>query len=172
MAKCAECGYLTMRNRETRELVDAEDSYRTTGRGPLGGVEGGRLVGIYDDVPICFVRAANLREEFSSAHGTGANPVEVVICRERPCKSATPRIQGFTPKEHKQMISDAELERLRTDEARKNHRWNLANFIAIVVLVPLVNFLLWFWQQRLTSQPQTSPPAAPVSSASNPAKAP
>lgn len=70
--KCANCGFLALRNQATRQLAEAEDSFRSTGQIPAAGSQHGIIIGVYEKAPLCFALAANLREEFAAAHGAGA----------------------------------------------------------------------------------------------------
>ena len=56
--KCADCGFLAVRHRETRQLLDAEDKLRWAGEMPTPLDSRGY---IYDEWPVCFVRAIDFR---------------------------------------------------------------------------------------------------------------
>jgi hypothetical protein len=132
--KCADCRFLAVRKCETREIVDAEDLLRQKGELPI---VPGRNYYPYEDNPICFVRAFDLRDEI------GVSPnVRLrldVVQRERDCGKFTDWQQGFSPKEHLEMLIEEatrrreerrdELQRewqgKETDKADRRHGENL-----------------------------------------------
>lgn len=96
---CKECGYLGIRNNETRELVEVDEAYREHGRNPPGG----KLPQLYHGAPVCTVMAHDLSQE--TKHAEGRDVVEMLKqprdCGDRGKSTAWQR--GFTPKEHVQM---------------------------------------------------------------------
>jgi len=130
MAKCSECGFLTLRNRATGELVESDKDYRA--------------VGIISDWlgeshlhnwPLCFVQAWDLSEENEAQaqkqfvdHGADWEPYVVeILNRERECPKNSSAIgytrwqQGFTPKEHREML-DRHWMREREERRDKEQR--------------------------------------------------
>ncbi len=113
MVKCVDCGFLTLRDRATGLLVEVDDDYRVSGRVPP-------LVAYhaYHNYPICFTMAHNLMPEIEQAaqqQGEDGSDdwgkyVLGVITRERDCVATgktlgfTEYQQGFTPKEHREML--------------------------------------------------------------------
>ncbi len=94
--QCASCGFLALRKCKTREITEAEMDFRRGGGIPSHGNE---LV--YDDYPLCFVQAVDLRHEIEQVDTPGGR--KQVVLASRNCDSFTPWIQGFTPKEHADM---------------------------------------------------------------------
>lgn len=132
MVRCADCGYLAQRRTEDRMLLDAEDNYRRT-----AGVPSLKHAPelLYEEIPICFVRAINFREAISDGYDRyDSTRALTVIKSPRECGFFTKWHQGFTPKEHyemmleeKRLLRQKELEesdrRWRCDEAEKDHVW-------------------------------------------------
>jgi len=54
MVKCAECGFLAARNITTRELEEAEDTFREKGIPPNIIDDDGRLRPKHEQLPLCF----------------------------------------------------------------------------------------------------------------------
>ena len=114
--KCADCGFLAVRHRDTRELTDAEEPLRTTGEIPADhrGL-------IYVEWPICFIRRIDFRKELNDNSGTPHR--KRVLNEERECDNGfTPWQQGLTPKEHQEMIQQKMLldwQREQADEQRR-----------------------------------------------------
>jgi hypothetical protein len=133
MAKCSECGFLALRNTETRELDEAEEAFRRDGKV----IEVTRAYAskvwdkssflheqvlshnIHEELPLCFAGEVDLRQGFKvldtkykSINTPRVNEatVQEIVVKERECKAFTKWQQGFTPKEHKEMI-DKEQER-------------------------------------------------------------
>jgi hypothetical protein len=96
MVKCPDCGYLAVRNYETRQPLDAEELFRERGFIPAPGRASIDL--IYDEFPSCFARAFDLRIERGGTQPSHDKRGEVVN-KPRECPKFTPWVQGFTPKE-------------------------------------------------------------------------
>mgnify|MGYP001618254105 CR=1 FL=1 len=144
MVKCAACGFLTLRNDYTGELDEVDSTFRQSGDPPARRRPDppGRLEqstdAIFDKpyllMPICFVRAWNLFEEFN----LGPNPgyatlapdlVWKVITKPRPCANSESKLgfvkweQGFTPKEHREMLDRERLLKLQFDREDADRLW-------------------------------------------------
>jgi hypothetical protein len=146
MAKCSECGYLALRNRETRELDEAETAFRRDGklieitRAYASKVwDKGTMLheqvlshSIHEELPLCFARNVDLRQGFKepdpehdsiNTQRVDEATVKGIVVKERECKTFTKWQQGFTPKEHREMI-DQERER----------RWHFIELIVFVII--------------------------------------
>lgn len=141
-----------MRNANTRLLVEAETMYRETLviPTPPGGIR-------FDAVPICYCQVLDFKKKTG---GTLAQPILAELAQPRECDSYTPWIQGFDPKEHRELL-DRKFERQwqeqrieqdlvwREQQARedkewreaqeqlsaKRHRWELIIMGGVVTLV-------------------------------------
>jgi hypothetical protein len=103
MVRCADCGFLAVKHPKNRTLCEVELNLREQGKEWPKTPDG--LNSLYDTIPICFVRAAKLAEEM---HGTGGASFYHVIRRERDCIAFTFWQQGFSPREHKEMLDSKE----------------------------------------------------------------
>jgi flagellar motility protein MotE (MotC chaperone) len=122
--KCAECGFLSMRGEKTLEEVELR--FRSG-------------VGSPDLEPLCFVLAFNLGDELRNAKNalppsnsptTGARTEKSmkddrdanlgVITKDRPCLSFVKWVQGFSPKEHKEMVFHIELQKMQQEQREKD----------------------------------------------------
>lgn len=121
--KCANCGFLAMRNIASRALLDAEQATRIDGS--LTGM-GNNF--IYEEYPVCFVLALDFIKEIGPSPGRDSR--HPVIQQDRDCKKFTKWHQGFTPKEHKEMI-DSERQKTREDDRDQANRDFLANQAAL-----------------------------------------
>lgn len=126
--RCVDCGYLSLRRYDERNLVDADDEYRRTAGIPA--LPGAKYQ-LYEDYPICFVRAFNLREEIGKPHER--TKALAVIEEQRDCLASTEWQQGFTPKEHLEMVQKnallechAKIERDRDEQLREWRKEDVA----------------------------------------------
>ncbi len=101
VVKCVDCGFLAVRHRESRELCSAELDYREHGRIPNLQPSSGTGYQMYEEAPLCFQRIVAFRtSECSSPEARVA-----VLQEERgDCEGFTVWQQGFTPKEHREML--------------------------------------------------------------------
>lgn len=154
MVKCAECGFLTLRDKANGFLVEVDEDYRVSGKVP-------NIVAdeYYHNWPICFTMAWNLFPEVEQAaqqqHQENSNDwgkyVLGVITRDRICPPESHRLgfaeyqQGFTPKEHRGMLDrqwlldreerqDKEIrewQRSQEDKSDKRHKEQLGTLKGI-----------------------------------------
>lgn len=108
--KCIDCGNVCLRNVATRELVEVESDIRQTGDIPPT---------TYINVLICFVRAFQLHDELQQEQGVFKNKFLNVINKNRKCPKFIAWQQGFTPKEHQEMIYTEEM---RKQDAAERER--------------------------------------------------
>jgi hypothetical protein len=139
--KCAECGFLAIRNLETRELVEVEADFRKFGH-PIGvmraypatQIDGTSFYEqdkyfsyIHDEIPICFKRiydfmfwVAKYKDEKKIATDQG---VCAILDEERVCSEFTQWKQGFTPKEHQEMIDRQERLKWQAEREDADRKW-------------------------------------------------
>ncbi len=123
-SKCGECGFLTMRDRRTRQLAEVELELRRTGEMPKltsahdqYGLETA-YESVYESNLICLRHAYDLHQEYIDGEGNYVERFKNVLTRERECEHFTKWHQGFTPQDHAQMIRD--IEAARAQLAREN----------------------------------------------------
>ena len=182
MAKCAECGFLTLRDEATGLLVEVIDDYRVSGRVP--DIAAYRR---YHNYPICFAMAWDLIpevEEAAQSQVTEQNNdwgeyVLEVITKDRDCVTTDKTLgytkyqQGFTPKEHMEMLDrqwlldfqsrreqadrewreeqrhlDLEWREEQEKKASKRHRWDLIVFGLIVTSILSVTTIIAAYIER------------------------
>ena len=124
--RCADCGFITLRNRNTGQLDEVDSDFRETGNPPhlKMPVVGGAAMKFalvdmtpYRHQPVCFARAVNLGAErpgtpevLASHPDWSSESMLEVLTKPRPdCAGSaftsafTKWQQGFTPKEHREM---------------------------------------------------------------------
>jgi len=119
MVRCADCGFLCVRRHSDRQLCEVEADIRKTWHIPI---EDKRR--IYRDLPLCFVRKADLQ-----AGGDADKPATVlrIIQAERECDGFTPWHQGYSPREHKDMLDAKAMQAWMVEQRNSDRWWNLCN---------------------------------------------
>ena len=107
MPRCADCGFLAVRDTDTREFSEVELGMLKEWEIPRSTLR--PAFKRFEDVPVCFVLAARLT----------VGVVLEVIRTERKCSRFTPREHGFTPKDHREMELSRDL--LRTQQEQRDH---------------------------------------------------
>lgn len=136
MAKCSECGYLAIWDSTNTTFYEAEKYFRENGR------RQNRVFSLNNCMPACFIQKDNLEKEWYQdlSLSTISEPKDriVAICeKSRNCDGYTPWLQGFHPKEHKQMLLNDEMVKAQQRHAEaslKTAVWT-ARWTAIAVLV-------------------------------------
>jgi len=130
MVKCSECGFLAVRRKDTIELEEVEFESR----------QSGDMRPRYHYVPICFTLVANFGEEVEKLekspeyatrcdeHGDAIWPqwydlVGGALVKERECPSFTRWHQGFTPKEHQEMLDRQWLLDFQAKREQEDRDW-------------------------------------------------
>lgn len=116
MAKCKDCGFLAIWRYVPEQFSEASEYFRTNGNMETDTSDSG-----HQYQPKCFSQRAPLQDEIFAIrrHGhTNRESVLNVLNCDRPCKYAIPWRQGFTPKEHQEMMDQEELYR-----DRQRHEW-------------------------------------------------
>jgi hypothetical protein len=182
--KCADCGYLAVRTHESRTLVEADLELRKCGTSPK--MSANPTQDYYDPLPLCFVMEQDLVDEFRRALGqtqqaSNATRMEnskrewrtvfSVIEAPRTCPQWIKWCQGFTPREHKEMI-DAQKQqewnekRLEADRQRAERREDATKKadrkfqVVMVLLSAAFTVLGWFIGSRKNAVEVKIPPPA------------
>lgn len=121
-------------------------------------------------MPFCFARQFDFRERYgwgAGSLGVGEAEIYPAIVEERDCDAFTPWQQGFSPREHREML-DRDRMIQRDDEMRKaiweredqrdtkveerhkeemdtlraQHRWQLAIFGGAVIVATLIGAMI------------------------------
>ena len=145
--KCAGCGFLAVRNLHTRELVEVEEDLRQKWRlVPANiNVPGGGEILVYSDFPMCFRRVVDLKAEAQSH-----DQIKAAITQDRTATCAgyfTKWEQGFTPKEHQEVINAKELRALEAT-ARKSTDLRLAFLAGTFTILGAIISLVGVWLLR------------------------
>ena len=154
--KCRECGFVSARDWDTRQFTEMDDKKRSTGK--IGTMYAG-----FEPMQVCFINSFNIREEVEilrkAAHdepkqnsiGEMIYPdlsihVNAVLNTERVCKPFRKWQQGFTPKEHKEIVNK-EHER----------KWRLFE-VGLIVLGNIIAGCLGAYLVWLVSNQSIKPP--------------
>jgi len=126
--RCAECGFLATRNRETSNLDAMEQNYRNTGKSS-------QKVGFsppYDihEAPVCLMQVCDLWSEIGKSD---AKNILSVIRKDRPCEAFRKWQQGFTPKEHREMMDRERFEERLREDKKSDRRWRIIELFCLLV---------------------------------------
>jgi len=114
MVKCADCGFLSLRNRVSWDLVPAHMQFRENG------LVGASLEQTISPFPICFAMKLKFQQVIESIEPEKPFRPEKtmsVIHEERHCFQFVKWEVGYTPKEHDELIRRAESEKRRDEQA-------------------------------------------------------
>ncbi len=142
MVKCVDCGFLALRNSRSRDLDEAEELYRRTGDVT---VDGDYLR--HERVPICFARAWDLRDEFRNhvaeqyeeeqrerwLRTPQPEHILALIKEERQCSGFAACQQGFTSKEHRDMLDRQEQRDWQERQRRDDKKWRIAELVLLII---------------------------------------
>ena len=113
MGKCADCGFLALRRNSDHVLIEAEVRVRENGF--IGQQDR------YDPTPVCFAQAYHLHEEMKGAQGKAT--LLAVVGRERECNEFTPWVQGYSPKDHRDMLNQQVFLNWQKEQRREDQKW-------------------------------------------------
>jgi hypothetical protein len=121
---CDGCGFLAVRHYSERHLSETEGDIRKYGKFP-GDPKNPDAV--YIPMALCFVLAYDLPEEIVPTEESDQIAFLRIIRKQRTCGEFTKWRQGFSPKEHREMIDRQwEQERQeRRDESTKKFQERL-----------------------------------------------
>jgi hypothetical protein len=133
MRKCANCGYLSVRNKADYSLGEATIDFREKGKVPIAYDDKGcNPHALHEAIPLCFARQAYLASKAKEIEDRN-NPVKevkAIIQEENDCKEFTDWQQGFTPKEHREMMAREEMRRWYSGQ-----QWKLVAVAGVFVLL-------------------------------------
>jgi len=137
MVKCADCGYLSVRNKRDNHLSEAINDFREKGAVAQGYDEiGHNPHQLHEIAPICFVRSYNLINECKPE--ISPQKVSQVLNNDRPCKEFMKWQQGFTPKEHREMIDRQKLLEYQSQQRKEDKHWRIIELIVLGGIATLV----------------------------------
>ena len=113
---CATCGFLAVKDANSHGLESASASFRENGtvekradNQPL-----------HQTVPLCFVRARDLKEYIGSKQ---AEQIRSRLNAAIECDEHVPWLQGYSPKEHREMLINDKLLSYERDRDLSARRW-------------------------------------------------
>ncbi len=152
MVKCAECGFLSVRNKANYSLGEPTNDYREKGVVAIGYDEQGRNQHpLHELIPLCFARQFYLRDTIGAIdkQKNQNDEVKLVINKEIDCKEFTKWQQGFTPKEHREMIDREWMMQHEEERENADRKWrsrqDLKLAIVAGVFIVLGALLTWLF---------------------------
>ena len=144
MVKCADCGYLSVRSRVDHSLGDATIDFRERGAVPNRTDDRGMNPNpLHEKIPLCFAGQTYLGDAIKNVN-TKSNlndEVKTIINKEIDCKEFTKWRQGFTPKEHREMIDREGMQKREEERRRNDRKWHWVELIAIIMGTGLFTLL-------------------------------
>lgn len=117
MVKCCECGFLSVRRKGDNVLCEAHDYWRESGQvSPKH---------MYEIAPVCFVMALPIAHEMAGVGKDEERPKRFVeiINKERDCAKFFPWVQGYSPKEHRDMLHEKMMIELQQAQRERERAW-------------------------------------------------
>ncbi len=114
--RCADCGFLGLRNQTTGALDEADKRFREE-------VFFRGAPQIHDSVPICAKSVINFRDEANPGDKDG---IRKALNKDRSCSCHDKFTQwhvGFTPKEHQEMEIATKLKAWEESQQEERRRW-------------------------------------------------
>jgi len=175
--KCSECGFLALREADTHLLLEAPQRYRTLGNVPLSPARINRELA--DRMPLCFVQKRDFLDslmawkDYPSPSNLSPDDVVRLITEEISCDDDdgfTPWRQGFTPKEHRELLDRDKLLQLEYDyrqqdlatqadiaRTAKHAAWFQAGAVAVAAVGVAVAVVLRGDSKVTIAMPQPTP---------------
>jgi hypothetical protein len=150
MVKCANCGCLSARNRITRELEEVEKTTRENGETPrtITGAEDSRGLQVWisrqEDLLVCFLQKYDLIsevEKLKKGNTKVTASIMEVIQGERDCSQFVEWKQGFTPKEHQEILDRKQMLDWQAKREDADRRWQSRQNWKLVVVAGVFTIL-------------------------------
>ncbi len=126
MVRCADCGFLAiLQTSPQRGLVEVDRELRDGNLPALTSADGIRLA--FRPLPICFLRKFELEQEYrkcqSPGHPNEPKDFSTVINSQRQCDGFVKWVQGFSPREHHEIIEETELRENQREREEADCTW-------------------------------------------------
>jgi hypothetical protein len=148
--RCETCGFLALRNRLSGLLDEAPQEYRWQAEIPtvrranqppvrsmLEAWAQSDLEFPYTGVPICLVRAHPLHNEFANQDHAEEAEIFGMLTRDRSdCASRglfTSWHQGFTPKEHREMLDRERMLQWEAKQKASDRKWRVVELLVFIL---------------------------------------
>jgi hypothetical protein len=130
--RCIDCGFLATRKLDTRQLEEVEREYDNTRHqtytviGEQGRIEDFTLG---YGAPVCFVGQVNLHAEYPKYPknflnaGISESQINLALKLDRECDAFTKWKQGFTPKEHREMMDREWMQKHQDEREEADRKW-------------------------------------------------
>jgi hypothetical protein len=153
MVTCAECGFLALRDRINRVWIECEEQYRESARVSEAIWQGEDDINEEAYYPECFMGVAYLlydiheyREANPLSNSNSAashekwrsDSILEIICKDRKCDSFFVWKQGFTPKEHREMLDRKEWKEWQERQRREDKKWRIIELIVLAIIATIV----------------------------------
>lgn len=122
--RCADCGYLAVRENVTWTLWEAEQEFRDDLQSPsnISGLANAQPRS-FGGAPLCFVGETDFAIEPGGTEQDKKARRLALLSKDRSCDSFIEWKRGFTPKEHMEMNLLLEQRKWQRDTAREDQKW-------------------------------------------------
>ena len=140
MVNCAFCGFLALRG-EDGGFIEVDEQYRFS---VLPHPDAPTYKAVYEakvGLPLCFMRKACLPVEILKQPEWGTEnqgAVQKTVVAERDCDGWTQWQQGFTPKEHREMLDRKEFRDWQEKQRRSDIKWRIIEIVILGFVVTLM----------------------------------
>lgn len=151
--QCKKCGLLSLRNSENRQLVEVEHGFRQTGDSPEN--DGFK----YQMGFVCFGMECDLQNEFEGPGNSSCREVRLgTLTAKRDCEKFTAWQQGYSPKEHMDMLMIAQ----QHETMRRQHRDTLLIAPVAAILGGIFTLCASWATIHMAPQPVFAPKIEPT----------
>lgn len=105
---------------------------------------------VHENLPMCFTRSCNLLGSFReliSKNYDADKVVLMVINAEKQCDDFTEWQQGFTPKEHREMIDRKKMIQWQAEQKKQDRKWRIIEVVVLIIGAGLFTLLGVFIQR-------------------------
>jgi hypothetical protein len=145
--QCSKCGLLGLRNPKSRTIEEVDEGLRVAWQLPL------TIGADREDVPICTAGVISISSQVGHQAGVvDANRVTGVLKTKRNCKNYMEWMQGYNPREHKDLRLQQEARDQADRMAKTDRLWQLVLVLAAGIL-SLLGVALGSWISQQPGQP-------------------
>ena len=143
--KCIDCGFLAVRNENNHHLEEA----RRDASGLIKEIQYEFHQG-KNIQPLCFVNRVNLPFAYTEVQMStqylidNETKINIVLKKERDCDLFREYQQGFTPKEHREMMDRERFQEWQDKQRKEDKRWRVIELVVISVVAILAATIGWF----------------------------
>jgi hypothetical protein len=118
MPRCADCGFLAVVHRTSRQLMETEPQLRSDWTMPVIG-----SYSAYESAPVCASQAMPLGEVENLKRNSGKEAVLTTIRMDRQCNKFTPWRPGLPIEEYHRMLLEQQMLKAQEESRERDRKW-------------------------------------------------